>query len=235
MSSKSVVELVDRGDRIGLASRLRPARAAGRRLQRIVRIGVRLDQVELDLRRHHRPPALVRVELDDPPEHLARRDLDRAAVAVIGVVDDLRRRIGRPRHDGERREIGLEQDVAVGRVVLEALVVVGIVAGDRLRQDRARQRHGRPGEEFLDRHHLAAADPGLVGDDALDVLGAARRQPLARRVERRHAARLLGRSSRLVSFAPRSLRLRRESAASRARRPERRGWDEDRDWTLLMS
>ena len=62
---EQLVELVDRGDRIGLARRLRPARAAGRRLERIVGIGVRLDQVELDLRRHHRPPAAVRVELDD--------------------------------------------------------------------------------------------------------------------------------------------------------------------------
>ena len=57
---EEVVELVDRRDRIGLARRLRPPRAAGRRLERIVGIGVRLDQIELDLRRDHRPPAAVR-------------------------------------------------------------------------------------------------------------------------------------------------------------------------------
>ncbi len=93
---EQVVELVDRGDRIGLARRLRPSRAAARRLQRIVRILVRLDQVELDLRRHHRPPAAVAVELDHPPQHLARRDLHRPPVGVVGVMDELRRRVRPP-------------------------------------------------------------------------------------------------------------------------------------------
>ena len=71
------VELVDRRDRIGAAPRLGAARAADRRLQRIVRIGVALDEVELDLRRHHRGPALLVIEGDDALEHLARGDLDR--------------------------------------------------------------------------------------------------------------------------------------------------------------
>ena len=109
---EQVVELVDRGDRIGLPRRLRPAGAAGRRLELIVGIGVRLDEIELDLRRHHRLPALVLIELDHAAQHLARRRFDRAAVAMIAVMDDLRGRIVLPRHDGERREIRLEQDVA---------------------------------------------------------------------------------------------------------------------------
>ncbi len=76
---EEVVELVDRGDGIGLARRLGPARAAGRRLELVVGVGVRLDQVELDLRRHHRVPALAVIEIDHAAEHLARRRLHRAA------------------------------------------------------------------------------------------------------------------------------------------------------------
>ena len=57
------VEFVDRGDAVGLAARLGAPGAAHRRLQRIVRVAVLLDQVELQLRRHDRLPAALRVQL----------------------------------------------------------------------------------------------------------------------------------------------------------------------------
>src|SRR5690606_38058553 len=47
----------------------------------------------------------------------------------------------------------------------------------------AGHRHGRPRQEFLHRHHLAAGDTGLVGDDAFDVLDAACLEPVACLVE----------------------------------------------------
>ena len=59
------IELVDRRDAVALAARLGAARTAHRRLERIVGVDVGLDQVELELRRHHRLPAAVRVHLQD--------------------------------------------------------------------------------------------------------------------------------------------------------------------------
>ena len=55
------VEFIDRGDAVGLASGLRPSRAADRRLERIVGIDIRLDEIELELRRDHRQPTLLRI------------------------------------------------------------------------------------------------------------------------------------------------------------------------------
>ena len=90
------VELVDRRDRIGAAAGFGPARAADRRFERIVRIGVALDQVEFELRRHDRLPALLAIEIDHPLQHLARGDLDGAAVVIDGVVDHLGGRVAAP-------------------------------------------------------------------------------------------------------------------------------------------
>ena len=68
------VELVDRLDAIALPGRLGTARAADRRLQRVVRILVDLGQEELELGRDYRPPAVVRIAVEHAPQHLARRD-----------------------------------------------------------------------------------------------------------------------------------------------------------------
>ncbi len=60
------VELVDRIDGEGLAATLLAAGATDRRLQRVVGIGIGLDQVELHFRRDHRRPAAGGVELQHP-------------------------------------------------------------------------------------------------------------------------------------------------------------------------
>ena len=93
------IELVDRGDAVGLPADFRAARAAHRRLQRIVRIDVRLDQKELELRRHHRLPAVRLIQLEHPAQHIARRHGHRAAIAIEAVVNHLRGRLGRPGYD----------------------------------------------------------------------------------------------------------------------------------------
>ena len=93
------VELVDRRDAVGLAADFRAAGAADRGLQRIVRVGVRLDEEELEFRRDHRPPAARGVEIEHAAQHVARRHRHRPAVAVEAVVDHLRRRLRRPGHD----------------------------------------------------------------------------------------------------------------------------------------
>jgi hypothetical protein len=98
---------------------------------------------------------------------------------VIGVVDDLRGRVALPRHH-RRASRSPARDACRGRRghSVELVVVLGVVAGDGLGEDRARHRHGRGVEELLHRHHLAAGDAGLVGDDAFDVLDAAGAKPV---------------------------------------------------------
>jgi len=107
------IELVHRRDAVGLPADFRTPRAAHRGLERVIRVDVRLDQEELELGRHHRLPAVSLVQLEHPPQHVARRHGHRPAVAVEAIVDDLRRRLGRPRHDPHGLRIGLEHDVDV--------------------------------------------------------------------------------------------------------------------------
>ena len=96
------VELVDRVDRVGLARGLGAAAAADRRLQRHVGIGVARDEIELELGRDHRLPALGGVQVADAAQHRARREGHQLAFAVVAVVDHLRGRVGRPGHDAHR-------------------------------------------------------------------------------------------------------------------------------------
>ena len=65
------VEFVDRVDAELLAPGLTPAGGADGRLERLVRIGVLLHQVELDLRRDDRMPAALGEALQQAHEHAA--------------------------------------------------------------------------------------------------------------------------------------------------------------------
>ena len=67
------IEFVDRGDAVGLPAGLGAAGAADRRLELVVGIDVRLDQVELELRGHHRLPAALRVQVEHMPQQMPRR------------------------------------------------------------------------------------------------------------------------------------------------------------------
>ncbi len=102
------IELVDGGDAVRLAADFRAARAAHRRLQGIVGIDVRFDQEELQFRRHHRLPAMRLVQIEHPPQHIARRHGDGAAVAVKAIVDHLRGGLGGPGHHAHRLRIRLQ-------------------------------------------------------------------------------------------------------------------------------
>jgi hypothetical protein len=110
------IEIVGRVDAVGLAHLLRPARAADRRLQRIVRIEVLLHQIELELRRHHGPPAVLMIKIDHPLEHVARGDVDRPVVDIEAVADHLRSRVLVPRHDPHGVVVGAHVDVDRGLV-----------------------------------------------------------------------------------------------------------------------
>jgi hypothetical protein len=160
------VELIDRSDAIGLAADLRTARAAHRRLQGIIGIDVRFHQEKFQLGRDDRLPALRLVQIEHPPQHIARRHGDGAAIAVEAIVNHLRRRFRGPRHDPYGLRIRLQHDVDVRRI--HRALVLRIVPGDGLQEDRFRQTHALFFRKFLGGHQLAAGDTGHVRNDRLD-------------------------------------------------------------------
>ena len=163
------VEFIDGCDAVGLAAGFGAARAADRRLERIVRVDVGLDQVELEFGCDHRIPALLRIEIEHMPQHLARRHPHAPAVGVEAVVDHLRSRLRRPRHPPHRARVGLEDDVDLGGAHRRG-GVVGIIAGHGLQEDALRQTHALVALELLGGHHLATRDAGHVRDNGLHFL-----------------------------------------------------------------
>ena len=173
------IELVDRGDAVRLAADFRAARAAHRRLQGIVGIDVGFHQEELELRRHHRFPAVRLVQIEHPPQHVARRHGDRPAVAVEAVMNDLGGGFRGPGHHPHGLRIRLQHDVDVGRI--HGALIVRIVAGHRLQEYRLGQPHALLFGEFLGRHELAAGHAGHVRNDGFDFRDAVFFQELLNR------------------------------------------------------
>ena len=81
-------------------------------------------------------------------------------------MNHLRGGFGRPGHHAHGLRIGLEHDVDVRRI--HRALIVRIVAGDRLQENRLRQPHALFFGEFLRRHELAARDPRHVRNDRFD-------------------------------------------------------------------
>ncbi len=92
------VELVGSVDAVGLPHLFRPAAGAHRRFERIVRIKILLDQVELQFRRYHWLPALLGIKLQDVLEHEARRYVDRLVIKIERIANHLGGRVDMPRH-----------------------------------------------------------------------------------------------------------------------------------------
>ena len=173
------VELVDGVDRVRLARGLAAPAAPDRGLQRHVGVGVARHQVELQLGRHDGLPALGVEQLAHVAQHRARRKGHAHTVAVVAVVDDLRRGVGGPGHDAHGGRVRAQVHVAVrGRDD----VVVG-----PLFRELARHAHGHDGfgqahaavfVELLTRQDLAARHAREVGHQALDLGDAVAVQPL---------------------------------------------------------
>src|SRR6202035_3363213 len=83
------IELVDRGDAVGLAAGLGAPGTAHRGLERIVGILVLLDEIELEIRGHDGLSAALRIQLDDVAKHVAWCNRHAPAVAVETVMDPL--------------------------------------------------------------------------------------------------------------------------------------------------
>ncbi len=160
------IELVHRRDAVALPARLRATRTPDRRLQRIVRVDVRLDQIELELRSDHRLPTSLRIQLEHVTQHVTRCHRHAAPVRVETIVDDLRGRLSSPRHAAHRLRIGLEHDVDLGG----AHGVAGlrrVIARHRLQENAFRQAHAFVFGKLLRGHDLAARDACHVRDDGL--------------------------------------------------------------------
>ncbi|MNH18909.1 hypothetical protein D3C79_786300 [compost metagenome] len=178
------VEFVGGFDRERLTAGFRAARTAYRGLQREVRVFAALGQVELHLRRDDRLPALVGVKLEDFLQHVARRQFDRVALLVVGVVDHLGGRFDGPGHEEHRVLVGAADHVDVGRVEQFVIdVVVDVVAGHGLQQHALGQAHAFFGDEFVGRRNLAARDAGQVTDHAFDFGDLVLFQPIGELVE----------------------------------------------------
>ena len=172
------VELVDACDRVALTAENRAAGATFRRMQRIIGVVILGDEIEFDLGRHHRLPAAVAIESQNLLQQVAWRIGNRVSFGIDDIADHLRCRVGFPGDDGKRREIRHQLQVAVARLVAEALGFLRILARNRVAVDRGRQCQRRIGGEFRGRHHLAARHARKVRSDAFDVLDPARPQPL---------------------------------------------------------
>ena len=166
-----VFVFVDRLQAIGLGRGLGPAGAARGRGERKIRIGIDRRQIEFQLRRHHRPPALGAIEGQHVLEHLARRGSPRAAVRMVGVGENIGGGRLEARRDAQGRRVGLEHHirVAVGLVVV---IGPGVFAGHGHGEDAAGQAQGPVPirlDELGRRQHLAAQHAVHVGDEALNL------------------------------------------------------------------
>ena len=169
---------VDPLHRERLIAALGPARAALRRFQRQVGIGVRLGQVELQLRCDDRLPAQFLEALEHAAQDRARGKVDRLTVQIEHVVNHLDRRHRGPGQRARRAQIGLEDHVGIRPQL--AVRTVGIGAGDGRKENRGRQAGFDPAEPLLRRHNLAARDTGEIGRVALDFLDALLARPFAK-------------------------------------------------------
>ena len=156
-------EFIHRGHRIGLTRRRRAARAAHHRQDFLGRVDVAGHKEELHLGGHDRLPPLVAVKLHHAFEHIARRIGHRLVVAVIGVVDDLKRPVPGPRCGGGRVHIRAQDHVFFDETVIARRFAP--FAGDGLVKDAVGQVEILLPREFRRRDGLAPGDAGQVGDD----------------------------------------------------------------------
>ena len=169
---------VERFQPIGMLRGLGAARAAERRRQRQVRIGIGRREIEFHFRRHHGPPAALAEQIDDAFQHVARRHRPRPAVGMMGVGQHTGLRRTSAGRQAQRRHIRLQKRV---RILVRHLVGAGVAAGDGDDEGAHRQEDRRAFErsqELGDRQHLAAQDAVDVGHQAFDFGDGVLLQPL---------------------------------------------------------
>ena len=163
-------EFIDRGHRIGLPGGGRTARAAHHRLDLMRGIEVAGDEKEFHLGCDDRFPPLVAVKLHHALEHVARGIGHRFAVAVEGIVDDLKRPVRRPGRGGGGIHVGAQDHVFFDETLIARRFAP--FAGDRLVKDAVGEVEIFLPREFRGGHGLAACDPGQIGNDTFHFVEA---------------------------------------------------------------
>ena len=173
------VELVHRVNAVSLSGRFGATTAANRGVQQRVGVGVACHQVELEFRGDHGFQAHLGVQIANPAQHTARREGDQFTVAVITVVDDLRRWVRGPGHDAHRAGIGLQMHVTVVRVD-DVVVGAGFwkFTGHAQRHHHFGQAHAPVLGEFDARQDFSAGHAGQVGGQAFHFGDAVNIQPI---------------------------------------------------------
>ena len=169
----------DRFQAIGLGRGLGPARAAGGRRQRQVRVRVEGGQVEFQLGSDHRSPAPRGIERHHRLQHLARRRGPGRSVRVQGVGEDIGRRRLETWRDAQGLRVRPHDHVRI-LIGLVFPVAVGVFAGHRHREHaggQAQRAFARRLDQLGRRQHLAAQNAVDVGDQALDLADAALLDP----------------------------------------------------------
>src|SRR5260370_34587646 len=92
---------------------------------------------------------------------MARRHGDRPAVAIKTIMNDLSGGFRGPGHHAHGFRIRFQHDVDIRRI--HGALIVRIVAGDRLQEDRFRQAHPSSSANFSAGMSLPRATPAMSG------------------------------------------------------------------------
>jgi len=181
---KQRVEFVGGFNRIRLAPGFLAAGAPHRWFQRIVRVGAALSQVELHFGGDNRFPAARRVQAQDLFQQVARRQFNRIALFVIGVVNDLCRGFGCPGHDEHCVLIRAAVHVDIRRVQQFVVdIVFYVIAGHCLQQDTLWQAHALLVEKLVGGRDFAPGDAAQIRDQALDFSDFVFFEPMAQSIQ----------------------------------------------------
>ena len=180
---KQRVEFIDRINPVSLAGLLRPTGLSGRGGQRVVGISTLLDKKEFQLGCHDRIQPGVFKQRQHPFQHRARCERNDVTLVIVGVMNDLRRRLGIPGNETTAVRIWPQYHISADFI---QHLTIEIGTGYRLPKDifgKPQSPRPRSGCELVDRQNLATWDTGNIADKAFNLGDRLRLQP-AMHVER---------------------------------------------------
>ncbi|CRQ72955.1 hypothetical protein PAERUG_E16_London_17_VIM_2_04_14_02118 [Pseudomonas aeruginosa] len=149
----------------GRIAQLAPAIRPQRGLERLVGIGVRGEDEELQFGGHHRLPAVGGVARHHLLEQAAGGQPGRRAIQFLRIADGEGARSVAP---GQAMDLGRLGDQRQVAIVAAIEARRRVAAHDALQQHATGELQAPAAEEALAGHHLAARHPVEVGGDAFD-------------------------------------------------------------------